>query len=246
MSGHRGESTVYDFVVVGAGSAGCVVASRLARPGVKVALLEAGGPYRRILDIPLVSLWAWLRRPESFCWQNDTVPQPRLDGRRIWWPSGRLVGGSSSINAMIYTRGHPQSYDRWRIGGDVDWSFDALLPYFRRAEDQERGESLYHGTGGPLGISDTRYPNPLARAFIEGCGEAGIEPIDDFNGSTGFGAGFLQTFERDGRRSTTAAYLSSADARARVTLHLRARASRLLIEGTRAVGVEYILSLIHI
>lgn len=240
MPGRSSESTTHDFVVVGAGSAGCVIASRLARPGVSVALLEAGGPYRRILDIPLVSLWAWLRNPEAFCWQDQTVPQPRLEGRRIWWPSGRVVGGSSSINAMIYTRGHPQSYDRWQIGGDVDWSFEALRPYFRAAENQERGASFHHGAGGPLGISDTRYKNPLAQAFIDGCAELGIEPVSDFNGDKACGAGYLQMFARNGRRSTTAAYLERLDARERVTLYLRARATRVLFEGTRAVGVEYV------
>jgi choline dehydrogenase len=240
MFGDRRESVTHDFVVVGAGSAGCVIASRLARPGVSVALLEAGGPYRRVLDIPLVSLWAWLRDPEAFCWQDRTVPQPRLDGRRIWWPSGRLVGGSSSINAMIYSRGHPRSYDRWQIGGDVDWSFDALRPYFRAAEDQERGASFHHGVGGPLGVSDTRYENPLAQAFIDGCAEVGIESVSDFNGGAACGAGYLQMFARNGRRSTTAAYLERHGARERVTLYLGARATRVLFEGTRAVGVEYV------
>jgi choline dehydrogenase len=163
-----------------------------------------------------------------------------LDGRRIWWPAGRMVGGSSAINAMIYSRGHPRSYDRWRIGGDVDWSFESLLPYFRRAEDQERGPSPYHGVGGPIGVSSSRYRHALAESFVDGCAELGIAPTDDFNGSRSDGAGFFQLFQRDGRRSTTAAYLDREDVRARLTLHLRARVSRVLFEGRRAVGVELV------
>src|SRR5690242_15558268 len=130
MGTSRQDSQTYDYVVVGAGTAGCIVAARLAEdPEASVALLEAGGKYRRILNIPLISLWAWLRRPAAFCWQDWTVPQHFLDGRRVWWPAGRIIGGSSSINAMIYSRGHRASYDRWSRGADPEWSFDALLPY---------------------------------------------------------------------------------------------------------------------
>ena len=146
---------MFDYVVVGGGAAGCVVAARLAEDSsVSVALLEAGGPYRRVLDVPLIGLWAWLTRPSTFCWEDWTVPQHALDGRRVWWPAGRLVGGSSAINTMIYSRGAPASYDRWRDGSEPEWSYDALLPHFRRTEDQERGPSAVHGVGGPIGVSD--------------------------------------------------------------------------------------------
>jgi len=139
----RPATRAFDYVVVGAGTAGCVVACRLAATGASVALLEAGGPYHRLLDVPMHSLWTWLRRPERYCWQNQTEPQAGLDGRRVFWPAGRLVGGSSAINAMIYCRGHRASYDRWQhlIGDQPDtpaWNYDALLPYFRRSEDFER------------------------------------------------------------------------------------------------------------
>ena len=135
----------FDYVVVGAGTAGCVVACRLAAAGASVALIEAGGPYHRLLDVPLLSLWAWLRKPARYCWQDWTEPQPALDGRRIYWPAGRLVGGSSAINAMIYCRGHGASYDRWqRLAGDQAdtpaWNYEALLPYFLRGEDFEGDE----------------------------------------------------------------------------------------------------------
>ena len=161
----------FDYVVVGAGTAGCVVACRLAATGASVALLEAGGPYRRVLDVPLLSLWAWLRRPARYCWQNLTEPQAALDGRRVSWPAGRLVGGSSAINAMIYCRGHRASYDRWQRstdgGSDTPaWSYDALLPYFRRSEDFEGEESVHHGTGGPIGVSASRHPNGARRRVL--------------------------------------------------------------------------------
>ncbi|HVT39527.1 MAG TPA: GMC family oxidoreductase N-terminal domain-containing protein [Gemmatimonadaceae bacterium] len=239
-SGHHEKA--FDYVVIGAGSAGCVVASRLScRAGVSVALLEAGGPHRRVLDVPLVSLWAWLRRPSAYCWQDWTVPQPGLGGRRVWWPAGRIVGGSSAINAMMYNRGHPRSYDRWNGDetGEVDWRFDALLPYFRRAEDQERGESHFHGVGGPLAVSDTRYPHELGRAFISACEEFGIAPTSDFNGTNPEGAGFSQLMQRNGVRSSTASYLTEIASGPRLTMVLGARATRVLLEKGRAVGVEY-------
>ena len=231
---------MFDYIVVGAGTAGCVVASRLAEdPLVAVALIEAGGPYRRVLDIPLVGLWAWLRRPHVYCWQDWTVPQPGLDGRRVFWPAGRLVGGGSSINAMIYSRGHPASYDRWQLGTNPGWSYEALLPYFRRAEDQERGASRWHGVGGPLAVSDSRYTAEFARAFIAGCHDVGIPATDDFNGPQPEGAGFPQVTQRRGRRASLAVYLEQTRGGPRVSSHLGARVTRLLIENSRVTGVEY-------
>ena len=228
----------FDYVVVGAGTAGCAVAARLAEdPSVSVAVIEAGGRYRRVLDVPLVGLWAWLRRPPGFCWQDWTVPQAALDGRRVWWPAGRLVGGSSAINAMIYCRGSAASYDRWRDGGDPEWSYDELLPYFRRAEDQERGASPAHGVGGPVAVSDGRYISALGRAFVAGCEEIGIPPIDDFNGARAVGAGFFQVTQRRGRRSSAADYLRHTAGGARVSVHLGSRVVRVLMDGGRATGV---------
>ena len=230
----------FDYVVVGAGSAGCVVASRLAEdPDISVALLEAGGPYRRVLDIPLVGLWAWLRRPGAFCWRDWTVPQSALDGRRVFWPAGRLLGGTSAINAMMYSRGHRASYDQWRLGSDPEWDYEALLPYLRRAEDQEGGASAWHGVGGPLAVSDSRYSNELMRAFVAGCRNLGIPATDDFNGPHAEGAGFPQVTQRRGRRVSLGAYLERTPGGPRVSLHLRARATRLLIQRGKVMGVEY-------
>jgi choline dehydrogenase len=227
-------------VVVGAGTAGCAVAARLAEdPQVSVALLEAGHAPPRILSIPLVGLWAWLRQPARFCWEDWTVPQPELAGRRIWWPAGRLVGGSSAINAMVYNRGHPLSYRRWDPAGATDWNYESLLPYFRRAEDNERGASTFHGVGGPLGISETRNPYELARAFIAGCQEVGIPATDDFNAAEPNGAGFYQLTQRRGVRTSTADYLSRAPGGPRVTLFLGARAARVLFDKQRAMAVQY-------
>ena len=232
----------FDFVVIGAGSGGAVVARRLAeRSGATVALLEAGSPYRHALDVPLLGLWLWLRSPRRFAWYRQTEPQPGLENRRIWWPSGRMVGGSSAINAMIYVRGHPASFDRWREHGVSDWGWADMLPYFLRAEHQERGASPAHGVGGPLHVSDSRFQYPLAQAFLEGCAEAGIPRTADFNGTQAEGAGFFQVTQRGGRRASTATtYLQRARRPAGLTIVTGATATRIAIERGRAVGVEYV------
>jgi len=231
----------FDYVVVGAGTAGCVVASRLAATGASVALLEAGGRYRRVLDVPLLSLWAWLGRPERYCWQNFTEPQAALDGRRVFFPSGRLVGGSSAINAMIYCRGHRASYDRWqdRTASDAPgWSYDALLPYFRRGEDFEGDESVHHGTGGPIGVSASRHPTALADAFLRGCDELGIRRTSDFNSETAEGASYLHMTQRRGRRTSSARYLDPGPDLGVPTVRLGSPVRRIAFEGGRATGVE--------
>ncbi len=233
----------FDYVVVGAGTAGCVVASRLSAAGASVALLEAGGPYRRLLDVPLLSLWAWLRWPERYCWQDRTEPQAALDGRRILWHAGRVVGGSSAINAMIYCRGHRASYDRWQQlaggqSGAPTWNYDALLPYFRRAEDFEGNESAHHGTGGPIAVSASRHPTALGEAFLRGCDALGIRRTDDFNAQTAEGASYLHVTQRHGRRTSSARYLHPGPDLGRPTVWLRSRARRILFEGGRATGVE--------
>lgn len=232
----------FDYVVVGAGTAGCVLAARLAEdPDVSVALLEAGGPYRRVLNVPLVGLWAWLKRPRRFCWDDWTVPQAALENRRVWWPAGRLVGGSSAINAMMYSRGAAASYDRWRSdssSNEPEWSHRALLPYFCRAEDQERGESAFHGVGGPISVSDSRYISEAGRAFLAGCGEVGIAECDDFNGPQADGVGVLQLTQRLGRRSTAVEYLRATPGGQRVSLRLATPVVRVVIENDRAIGVH--------
>jgi choline dehydrogenase-like flavoprotein len=233
----------FDYVVVGAGTAGCVVASRLAAAGASVALLEAGGRYRRILDVPLLSLWAWLRRPERYCWQDWTEPQPALDLRRVLWPAGRLVGGSSAINAMIYCRGHSASYDRWQrlTGGQSDtpaWNYEALLPYFRRSEDFEGDESVHHGTGGPIGVSASCHPTALAEAFLSGCAELGIKRTDDFNSGTAEGASYLHVTQRRGRRTSSARYLHPEPELGQPTVWLGSPVRCVVFKSGRATGVE--------
>lgn len=232
-----GADTEFDYVVVGGGTAGCIVAARLAQQGRSVAVLESGGRYRRILDVPLVGLWAWLRRPDRYCWTPSTEPQPGLDGRCLAFPSGRLIGGSSSINAMVCCRGHPASYDRWNVPG---WRHADLLPWFLRAEANERGESPHHGADGPLGVSDSRFDNPWARAFVSGCAEAGVALNTDFNGPRSDGAGLYQLFQRDGRRASTAnAYLADAVRSGRVRAITRAHVVRIDVERGRAVGATF-------
>jgi choline dehydrogenase-like flavoprotein len=226
-----------DFVVVGGGTAGCIVAARLAERGHTVVVLEAGGPYRRILDVPLVGLWAWLRRPRRYCWMPETEPQPALGGRRLVFPAGRLLGGSSSINAMVCCRGHAASYDRWNTPG---WGHADLVPWLVRAEANERGASALHGADGPMGVSDSRYENPWARAFVAGCRDAGIESNDDFNGPRSDGAGIYQVFQRNGRRASTAtAYLAPASRGGRVSVITHTHVVGIDIEQGRAVGVRY-------
>ena len=239
----RQATRTFDYVVVGAGTAGCVVACRLAATGASVALLEAGGPYRRLLDVPMLSLWTWLRRPDRYCWQNQTEPQAALDGRRVFWPAGRLVGGSSAINAMIYCRGHRASYDRWQhlIGdrpGTPAWNYDALLPYFRRSEDFEGDESVHHGTGGPIGVSASRHPTALAEAFLRGCDTLGIRRTSDFNSGTAEGASYLHVTQRRGRRTSSAQYLQPGSDLGLPTVWLASPVRRVVFERGRAAGVE--------
>jgi choline dehydrogenase len=225
-----------DYIVVGGGTAGCVVAARLAARGSGVTLLEAGGAYSRILDVPLIGLWAWLRRPKRYCWDHWTVPQSSLGGRPVWFPTGRILGGSSAINAMIYCRGDRRSYDRWDLAG---WRYADLLPYFRRAEDHEGGASEYHGAGGPIGVAPGRFVHALGRAFLEGCASLGIPLNPDFSGESAEGAGFYHLTQRNGRRSSTAnSYLTGAPPELRVVVG--AHVSRILVERRRAVGIEYL------
>jgi choline dehydrogenase len=226
-----------DYVVVGAGSAGCVLAGRLTEdPDVRVLLLEAGPPDRSVnIHVPLGFTRNFRTEVD---WDLATHPEPELQRRRIYLPRGRTLGGSSSINAMIYVRGNRADYDGWaRIGCD-GWGFDDLLPFFKRAEDNERGADDWHGAGGPLRVSDGRSRNPIAAAFVEAAQQAGIARNDDFNGAEQDGVGWYQATQRDGLRcSTAAAYLHPVAARPNLELLTGAHVHRILFEGTRAVGV---------
>jgi choline dehydrogenase len=225
----------YDYVIVGAGSAGCVLANRLSEdPDVSVLLLEAGPPdVNDNIHVPLGYLK--LARTE-IDWDFDSAPEPFCDGRRIQLPRGRVLGGSSSMNAMVYIRGNRADYDGWGVPG---WSYDDLLPYFRRAEDNERGEDDFHGAGGPLPVSESRSRNPMCAAFVEAGVEAGLPRNPDFNGAEQDGVGIYQVTQRGGMRASTAvAYLHPVEDRPNLTVLPYMLAHRILFEGTRAVGVE--------
>ena len=231
---------MYDYVIVGAGSAGCVLANRLTEdPHTRVLLLEAGGPDKK-QEISIPAAFGKLFKTECD-WAYYTEPQQRLFGRRLYWPRGKMLGGSSSMNAMIYVRGHRSDYDGWRDLGNEGWGFADVLPYFKKAEHQERGASEYHGTGGPLNVADLRTINPLSRAFVMAGFELGHPLNDDFNGPGQEGFGFYQVTQKGGRRcSAAAAYIKPALRRPNLTVRTHAQVTRLLLEGTRAAGVEYV------
>lgn len=231
-----------DYIIVGAGSAGCVLAHRLSASGKhKVLLLEAGPKDRNIwIHVPLG--YGKLFKDQSVNWMYETEPEPGLNDRRVFQPRGKVLGGSSSINGLLYVRGQREDYDRWRQLGNAGWGYDDVLPYFRKAEDQARGPDDYHGVGGPLPVSDSRCPDPLSEAFITAAHETGIPINKDFNGATQEGVGWFQTTTRSGRRASTArAYLRPAlkSSRGNLRVETDAAAQRLVFEGRRAVGVEF-------
>ena len=229
----------FDYIIVGAGSAGCVLADRLTASGRhRVLLLEAGGKDRNIwIHIPLG--YGKLFSNARFNWMYQSEPEPELNNRKVIQPRGKVLGGSSSINGLLYIRGQREDFDHWRQLGNTGWSFDDVLPFFRRSEDQERGGDDLHGRGGPLAVSDVA-PHPLCEAFIEAAGQAGYPRNDDFNGPTQEGAGYYQLTARNGRRCSTArGYLKPARRRPNLKIVSGALASRILFKGSRAVGVEY-------
>ena len=230
----------FDYVIVGAGSAGCVLANRLSASGKHSVLLLEAGPKDRNIWIHVPLGYGKLFKAKAVNWMYQTEPEPGLDGRSIFQPRGKTLGGSSSINGLLYVRGQHEDYDRWRQLGNTGWGFDDVLPYFKKAEDQQRGGDDYHGSGGPLPVSDTRHPDPLSNAFIAAAVESGLPFNPDFNGAAQEGVGLFQTTTRHGRRASTAvAYLRPALRRGQVRVETAALAQRVLFEGRRAIGVEY-------
>lgn len=229
----------FDFIIVGAGSAGCTLAMRLGSQG-RVLLLEAGGWDRDpLIRIPLG--WGRIIARRSHDWMYDSEPVSTLGRRRIECARGRIIGGSSSINGMVYARGHAADYDRWAANGLSDWSFDRVLPYFRRQESWENGSDSYRGGHGPLATRFARFPDPLAESSIAASVEAGHPATADYNGAEQHGAGLFQVSIRDGRRVSAAdAYLRPGLRTGNITVRIGALASRVVFSGDRAVGVTYL------
>ena len=229
---------MYDYVIAGAGSAGCVLANRLSEnPDVTVLLVEAGGPDTNpLIHMPVA--WTALFRGDQD-WDHSTVYEPHCNNRRIFLPRGKVLGGCSSINAMVYIRGNPLDYDEWRDFGCPGWGWEEMLPYFKRAENNERGHNEFHGVGGPLPVSDVRSRNAIAQAFIDAAIACGLPPNDDFNGAEQDGVGWYQLTQRNGvRASTAAAYLRPAMSRPNLHVETHVQLVKVLFEGTRAVGVQ--------
>jgi choline dehydrogenase len=242
MSGVNGAADAgeFDYIIVGAGSAGCVLANRLSADGRHSVLLLEAGPRDRNMWIHIPIGYAKLFKNPKVNWMYQTEPEPGLDGRQVFQPRGKVLGGSSSINGLVYIRGQHADYDRWRQLGNVGWGYDDILPYFRKAENQQRGENDYHGVGGPLNVSNHRQNDPLSDAFIQAATQVGIPANNDFNGADQEGAGYYQTTTRNGRRGSTArTYLRAARERRNLSIETNALAQRLTFAGKRATGVVY-------
>lgn len=234
-----GISMQYDYVIVGGGSAGCVLANRLsANPNTRVCLIEAG-PDDNSLLVRAPAGIIELMRSKQRNWRYWTVPQQQLDGRARYMPRGKGLGGSSSVNAMIYTRGHPTDYDHWAELGNAGWGWDDVLPVFKRSENNTRGADAFHGTGGGLNVADLVYSHPVSRAFIAACVDAGYPANPDFNGPVQEGMGLFQVTQVRGERCNLArAYLTPVLDRPNLTVRTGALATRVLLDGKRAVGID--------
>jgi choline dehydrogenase len=230
----------FDYIIVGAGSAGCVLANRLSASGKHTVLLLEAGPKDANIWIHVPLGYGKLFKDKTVNWMYQTEPEPELKGRQVFQPRGKTLGGSSSINGLLYVRGQHQDYDRWRQLGNTGWGYDDVLPYFRKAENQARGQSEYHGSGGPLPVSDMIVTDALSKAFIDAAVQTGLPYNPDFNGASQEGVGLFQTTTRNGRRASTAvAYLGPARRRGNLRIETSTLGQRVLFEGRRAVGVAY-------
>ncbi|NJM53877.1 MAG: hypothetical protein HC846_11095 [Blastocatellia bacterium] len=229
----------YDYIIIGAGSAGCVLANRLsANAQTRVLLLEAGSPDKR-KEIHIPAAFGKLFKSEVD-WNYETEPQPNLHNRRLYQPRGKTLGGSSSMNAMIYLRGHRSDFDAWRDLGNKGWGFSDVLPYFKKSENQERGADEFHGTGGELNIADLRSPNSLSKALVNAADELGFPLNRDFNGATQEGFGLYQVTQKGGKRCSAAvAFLKPVLARPNLTVKTNAQVLRLNFNGKSVSNVEF-------
>ncbi|NEQ19078.1 MAG: choline dehydrogenase [Microcoleus sp. SIO2G3] len=235
------QSAAVDYIVIGAGSAGCVVANRLTEdPNTKVLLLEAGDPDTKP-ELQVPNLWPTTLLGSEVDWAYLTEGEPYLNNRKILSSRGKVLGGSSSINGMIYIRGNERDYNSWQALGNTGWSYQDVLPYFKKSENQQRGASLFHGVDGPLSITDPLSPAKVSQRFVEAAIAQGYEQNPDFNGVQQEGAGLYQVTVKDGKRQSTAvAFLRPIKDRPNLTIQTGALVTRLLFEGKRAVGVVYV------